>query len=369
VSDSRPKTSSRDHAVLREQVLAWLGTRVTNPAISELSVPPTNGMSSETVLFDLASGPANDRIDQRCVLRLPPDPTAYPVFRTYDMERQYRAMRYAAAHSSVPVPPTLWLETDTSFLGAAFFVMGRVDGVVPPDLMPYPFGGNFLYDASPADQQRLQRTTIETLAKLHAIDVAAADAQFLALDFPGDTALQRHVNESRAYYEWTVADGIRSPIIEKSFAWLDANWPTEGDPVLSWGDSRIGNIMYRDFEPVAVLDWEMVAEGPREIDLGWCIYIHQFFQGMAKKYGAPGMPDFMGIDDVTAQYEAASGVAVRDLRWYIVYAALRYAIVSARINRRQVHFGELVMPDNPDDAIMSRDDLVAMFDGSFWSDK
>jgi aminoglycoside phosphotransferase (APT) family kinase protein len=366
VSDNRPKTSSRDHGALRVQVQAWLATRVTDPVISELTVPPTNGMSSETVLFDLTSGPADNRVDQRCVLRLPPDPTAYPVFMSYAMERQYLAMRYVGAHSAVPVPPTVWMENDPTHLGAPFFVMGRVDGVVPPDLMPYPFGGNWLFDAPVADQARLQLATVRTLADLHAIDVSATDARFLALAFPGNTPLRRHMAEQHAYYEWVVEDGVRSPLIERVFAWLEENWPHETPAVISWGDARIGNMMFHDFEPVAVLDWEMVAEGPREIDLGWCIYIHRFFQNLALRYGVPGMPDFMRVDEMGTQYEAASGVAPRDLRWYVVYAALRYAIVSFRITRRQIHFGETAWPENPDDTIMSGKDLTNMLEGTFW---
>ena len=57
------------------------------------------------------------------------------------------------------------------------------------------------------------------------------------------------------------------------------HWPAdEGPTVLSWGDSRIGNVMYRDFEPVAVLDWEMAGLGPREVDVGWFIYAHRVFE-------------------------------------------------------------------------------------------
>ena len=49
-------------------------------------------------------------------------------------------------------------------------------------------------------------------------------------------------------------------------------WLLEADPgpdVLSWGDARIGNIIYAGFEPAAVLDWEMAALGPRELDVSW----------------------------------------------------------------------------------------------------
>ena len=57
------------------------------------------------------------------MLRLPPDPSAEPVFPSYDMARQYKAMELVGRRTNVPVPPLLWLETDPDYLGAPFFVM------------------------------------------------------------------------------------------------------------------------------------------------------------------------------------------------------------------------------------------------------
>ena len=137
---------------------------------------------------------------------------------------------------------------------------------------------------------------------------------------------------------------MRSPLIERAFAWLDANWPSdEGDTVVSWGDARIGNIMYRDFQPVAVLDWEMAGHGPREIDLAWMIFLHRFFQDISDMMGMPGLPDFMRASDVAAAYASASGHTPRNLEWFMLYAALRHAIVMFRITRRQIMFGEAEM--------------------------
>ena len=59
-------------------------------------------------------------------------------------------------------------------------------------------------------------------------------------------------------------------------------------------------MMFRDFEPVAVLDWEMAAVGPREIDIGWMVYLHRFLDDIAIQAGLPGMPHFMRLDDVVA---------------------------------------------------------------------
>ena len=57
---------------------------------------------------------------------------------------------------------------------------------------------------------------------------------------------------AQQYYDW-MRDGRVYPVIEEAFDWLEANWPAdEGDTVISWGDSRIGNMMYDEFTPVAV---------------------------------------------------------------------------------------------------------------------
>ena len=132
-----------------------------------LSSPATNGMSSETLLFDITYRDANGApVDERCVARLPPDDDATPVFPRYDMEMQFEAMRLVGARTSAPVPACLWLETDRAHLGTPFFVMRRVDGTVPPDLMPYTFGGNWLFDASPAEQRRVQDASVVALAEV-----------------------------------------------------------------------------------------------------------------------------------------------------------------------------------------------------------
>ena len=234
--------------------------------------------------------------------------------------------------------------------------------------MPYTFGDNFLFDAAPDLQRTLQDTTVEALAKLHEINTGNADLSFLEFDRGGDTALRRHVGSTWDYYEWVAAHGVRQPLIERGFAWLDETWPTdEGTTVLSWGDARVGNVLYRDFRPVGVLDWEMAGTGPREIDLGWMLFLHRFFQDLTEQMEMPGLPGFMRCDDVCARYEQVSGVAPRDLRFYMFYAALRHGIVMSRIQHRLVAAGQATMPDDPDDMIMHRTTVEQMLAGTYWS--
>ena len=74
--------------------------------------------------------------------------------------------------------------------------------------------------------------------------------------------------------------------------------------MLSWGDSRIGNVMYRDFAPVAVLDWEMAPLGPRELDLGVDGLPPPLLRGPRHQAtGCRACRDFLRRDDVAASYE------------------------------------------------------------------
>lgn len=74
------------------------------------------------------------------VARVAPTESTMPVFPAYDLESQFRTMAQVREHSAVPVPAVYWSESDPDALGAPFFVMERISGDVPPDVMPYNFG-------------------------------------------------------------------------------------------------------------------------------------------------------------------------------------------------------------------------------------
>ncbi|MFF0487707.1 phosphotransferase family protein [Nocardia sp. NPDC004068] len=360
-------TSALDLDDLSERLTRWLAGKVRAdgaPTISNLTRPQAGGLSSGSVLFDAAWERDGRTESASYVVRMPPETGALPVFPTYDLPMQYGVMAGVAEHTDVPVPPLYWLENDESVLGAPFFVMGRVDGRIPEDNPPYVFVG-WLFDASPADRLRLTRATVEVIAKLHAIPEPAAKFPLLATG--AESSLRHHFRVQREWYDWALArDGYRIPLLERAFDWLDDNFPADPGPdVLSWGDARPGNIIYRGFEPAAVLDWEMAALGPRELDLGWLIFIHRFFQDIATQFDQPGLPDFLRRSDVVSHYESVTGHAPRDLDWYLVYSALRHGIVMARIKRRMIHFGEDTDTDDRDNYVMHRASLEALLAGTY----
>ncbi|GAB2633487.1 phosphotransferase family protein [Prescottella soli] len=372
---ARPVASRTDPAELAARLQAWLGTKLpagADPQVTDVQVPAANGMSNETVLFDALWNEDGQQRHHYLVARIAPAPTGVPIFPSYNIGQQFDVIKTVGEHSSVPVPRVYWSEASPEALGGEFFVMERVDGLVPPDVMPYNFG-SWLSEGSEEDRRRLQDASVRMLADLHAIPEPAQLFPSLRDDLgsvavTADAALRAHVDGQRRYYEWAVESGPRVPLIERGLDWLDAHRPTPAGPaVLCWGDSRVGNVIYRDFEPAAVLDWEMAALGPREIDLGWMIFQHRFFEDLATMAGLPGLPDFLRRDDVASTYHEHTGHTAADLDFYTLYAALRHAIIMFRVQSRAVAFGQAEAPADPDDMILHRKTLEDMLAGTYWN--
>jgi len=340
-----PANDSYDEAEVRARLQPWFAERYGCPVtVDHLSAPGSSGFSSETMLVDLTVGGAGEARTERLVVR--GEPMAFRVFPTYDLRLQYRVMEAVRTHSSVPVPAVRWFEDDTGVLGHPFYVMERVDGEAPPDNLPYTIHG-FVHDADPADQERLYRSALDALADIHAIDVDAAGLRFL--DRPGDgaTGLEQQLRYYQRFLPFATG-GTGHPVLEPAYDWLVAHRPTGLPEGLSWGDSRLGNMLFRDFVPVAVLDWEMAFLGPRELDVAWFVYFVRFFSDML---GLPNLPGFPSEEEGLAAYEARSGHRLQHLDWFLAFAAFRYAVVMVRLlHRPEVRAGtppDWTLIDNP----------------------
>ena len=347
----RLQRSARDVSTIPSVISGWLATQMgVAPEITVESGVDSNGMSSETIILTGRWAEGDEQVEQRWVVRVAPTEQDVPVFPAYRMEHQYDVIRQVGELTDVPVPRVRWIEPTGSVLGSPFFLMDHVDGVVPPDVMPYTFGNNWFADAPAERQRELQDATVEVLAALHSIPNADSVFGYLSdADPPGDNPLRRHFNWLRDWYEFAVPEIGRSELVERSLAWLEDNFPDDvaaGQPVLAWGDSRIGNVLYRDFRPVAVLDWEMATIGPRELDVAWIIFAHMVFQELAGLAGMPGLPGVMREEDVRATYRGLTGVELGDLRWFYVYSGVIWCVVFMRTGARRVHFGEMEKPED-----------------------
>jgi len=367
---SRLQHSSRDNSTLPSVMSRWLATVLPGGAVPEVTVESgvdANGMSSETIILTGRWEQGGRPFEQRWVVRVAPSAADVPVFPTYRMDHQFDVIRLVGELSDVPVPRVRWLENTGEVLGTPFFLMDHADGVVPPDVMPYTFGGNWFADAPAERQRELQDATVDVLAKLHAIPHAESTFGFLAeVDPPGDTPLRRHFGWLKDWYEFAVPDIGRSPLVERALTWLKQHFPDDvaaTPSVLAWGDSRVGNVLYQDFRPVAVLDWEMATVGPRELDVAWIIFAHMVFQELAGMAGLPGLPDVLREDDVRSTYEELTGVTLGALDWFYVYSGVIWCCVFMRTSARRVRFGEMEQPDDVESQFYHASLLTRLIEG------
>lgn len=159
----------------------WFSARVGAADPVDLTVterPDSVGFSSASVIFDVVWMQDGARRSGSFVARMAPEATAMAVFPRYDMAEQFELLRTVSELSDVPVPRLHWMEPDASVLGTPFFVMERAHGLVPPDNLPYVFDG-WLLDATSPQRQRLQDSSVEVLAKTHAI--VEPESRFAAL--------------------------------------------------------------------------------------------------------------------------------------------------------------------------------------------
>jgi aminoglycoside phosphotransferase (APT) family kinase protein len=100
-------------------------------------------------------------------------------------------------------------------------------------------------------------------------------------------------------------------------SWLKEEVPfvDEADLVLSHGDFRFGNMIWRDGDVAAVIDWERGALSDPMSDLGF----------LAMPMARRRRPELMGmaltLDQLLASYERATGIPVdlRNFQFYVIF--------------------------------------------------
>jgi aminoglycoside phosphotransferase (APT) family kinase protein len=183
--------------------------------------------------------------------------------------------------------------------------MERISGLIPADHPPYPLKG-WLHDATPAQQAQVFDGGLVAMANLHALDWRGLGLGFLDRTEYGPAGIGRQVAMTGPLFDW-VLDGRTMPLLDDAWAWLQANVPDDPRVVLNWGDSRLGNIMYRDSSRYAILDWEMVTVGPGDLELAWWLV----FTTTTHSRNLPDLPGFPSDDEAIADEAARRAGALR----------------------------------------------------------
>jgi aminoglycoside phosphotransferase (APT) family kinase protein len=332
-----PIPDQRDPALTRKQLTDWLATKGTDVWVSDPSGPAATGFSNETILFDARWTEGGERHEVGLVARVAP--TMYHLFLEPRFDVQYRVMKALDEHTDVPMPRIRWFEDDASWLGAPFWVMDKVDGDIPGDNPPYTMTG-FLFDASPAEQERLYMSGLDAMCQVHTTDWRALGLDFLDRPAYGATGLDQELGYYREYLAWTAGDKPL-PLAAAALEWLEQNRAPEPALRLCWGDSRIGNQIFAGFECQAVLDWEMVLLGDPVMDLAWWLFLDRHHtEGLS----VPRLPGFPSREATIERWQAATGGDATHVDYYEVLAGMRFSVIMGRLSDLLIEY-ELLPPD------------------------
>jgi aminoglycoside phosphotransferase (APT) family kinase protein len=355
-----PVPEQRDPELTRAALATWLRGRLPGAgdvAISSLRTPALSGFSSETLLFEAEWTRDGAACREALVARVAP--TGYRLFPDPRFEDQCRLLRILDRDTDIPLPPVRWYEPDPGHLGGPFVVMDHVDGLVPPDNPPYHVDG-WVREAAPDDRARMWWASVDLLARIHRLDVAALGLDLVDRPEYGRTGIDQQLGYYERFAESAGATSV--PAVRRALGWLRREQPDEaGPPCLLWGDARIGNVIFHGFEPRAVLDWEMATLGQPEVDLAWFLYLDRHHSEGA---GAGRLAGFPGAAETVARYERLLGRDMRHLAYHEVFAGLRFAVIMARLGQLFVEFGLL-----PPDSTFSSDNTAARLLGVILEDR
>ena len=316
---------------------------------------PSGGFSAVTLVCDteITGGPNSG--ERRIVLRKEtPEPAVYPQQSRdamVEIDIQQRIMTAIGVHTDLPVAEIIGYESDTSVLGTQFFVMSYVDGVVPIESPPYTTEGFFL-DASPQQRTALVSSGLEALARLHSHSFDTLGLDWLSTGRPSS----RHLVDLWRSFGLSELAGRSHPELERAWTWIDANLPPDERLVLCWGDPRPGNIIWSDYRPVCLTDFEAACVGPPDFDLAWWL---MFDRTMHEGVGASRAEGDPSRDEQRRLYFEFAGVEPRDTTAHEVFAAARYSVIVVRVMNRLDQRGllpadSMVWRDNPASACLSQ---------------
>jgi len=273
-------------------------------------------------------------------LRRPP--LAHVLPTAHDMVREYRVIS-ALADTAVAVAPAVALCQDEEVLGAPFYLMGYVDGVVldKPAL---------LRDLAADAARRACELLMDTLVDLHEVDPAAVG---LADFGRPEGFLARQVK--RWHQQWQASETRPLDELAATVERLTGTLPEQSAPAIVHGDYRLTNVMFTtDIDRIAaVVDWEMATLGDPLTDLGLLVV----YQDLAQQ-GDTIMPQmlpergFLTSEQMIARYAERSARDLTHLNWYVGFGCFKLAVVAEGIHRRYLsgktvgegfdHFGAAV---------------------------
>lgn len=305
-----------------DKLLPWLAERLPNAQGTPKVTQYSGGASNWTYCLNFDGW--------EVILRRAPQGTKAK--GAHDMGREYRLQ--LALKPSYPYVPTMLAHCDdSSLIGAEFYVMEKLYGIIPRTNMPSDL------TLSKNEVRNLCTNALDSLIDLHQLDYQAAGLDGLA---KGQGYMQRQIEGWSKRYSnaktWNVPSGKRV------MDWLQANMPEQETICLTHNDFRFDNLVLDAQQPtriIGVLDWELATLGDPFMDIGnslayWVQADDDFFARSTRRQPTH-LPGMLSRDEVIEYYLDKTGYQVESFAFYEVYGLFRLAGIVQQIYYRYHH--------------------------------
>ena len=268
---------------------------------------------------------------RRMVLRRPP--FGSKVKTAHDMGREFHVL--SKLHAAYPpAPKALLYCEDPSVLGAPFYVMEPISGIIlrrdPRPSLAFP----------PDTARRLCESFINNLASLHSIDYAAVGLADLGKP---QGYLERQVRGWIERYNGSRTDDI--PEVALIAEWVLQNLPSSPSPTLIHNDYKFDNVILDPGDLakiIGVLDWEMCTIGDPLSDLGttlaYWVEAGEPEDLQKLRWGPTNYPGSMTRRELVESYAKSSGRDVSNMVFHLAFARFKVAVIVQQIYYR-FHLG------------------------------
>lgn len=321
-TDLRLRDVRPDDALDSAALGSWLGSQLPDlegevPTVRQFA----GGASNLTYLLSFAGS------GRELVLRRPPRGARSGA--AHNMAREFRVQQLLKPVFGY-VPSVYALCEDESVLGAPFYVMERVSGVVCGLPVPPEIG-------SSADRMRgLGEAFVSVFAALHSVDAEAAG---LMEFYRGPGYVARQIGQWSDRYRraktWNV------PSFEGVMRWLEANQPVDVGASLIHNDFRLDNMVFDRTVPLqvnGVLDWEMATIGDPLMDLGGSLayWTQADDPWLTRRFARQPthLPGALSRSEIVARYGELTGRSMDGIVFYEVFGAFRLAAIIQQIYHR-----------------------------------
>jgi len=263
--------------------------------------------------------------NRELVLRRPP--IGAKIKTAHDMSREFRILSHLHPiyHK---VPQTLFFCSDESVIGAPFYVMERVRGIILRAHSPKGL------ELSPGTMRSLSETFIENLVEIHQADYEAAG--LADLGHPAGYVSRQVEGWTKRYYNARTDD---VPAIERVVSWLSENTPSDSRrSALIHNDYKYDNVVLASEDVskiVAVLDWEMATIGDPLMDLGttlaYWVDADDTEEWQRYGFGLTKLPGSLNRSEVLDLYARRSGWDISDPVFYYTYGLFKIAVIVQQI--------------------------------------